>query len=572
MSSSDVLIQDSINHGRVDHHIDNHRIDPSRADHRSASHIATPHFASKTSAEVRQALLNKQEIALVDVREEALFAQSHPLFAVNISLSKLEIESYNRIPRLNTPIVLYDNGEGDAWLAAQRLQQLGYQKVYLLEGNLAGWQAAGGELFQDVNVPSKSFGELVETHRQTPSLSASEVKQLLDEQADLIILDARRFDEYHTMNIPGSISVPGAELVLRSQNLAKNPTTPIIVNCAGRTRSIIGTQSLVNAGIQNPVYALRNGTIGWTLAGYALEHQQARQFSKVNESQKKQAARQATQVARKAGVKNVTLAEVQTWLADLKRTTYLFDVRTVEEYEAGHLPLSRCTPGGQLVQETDHFAAVRGARIVLIDNSDRTRANMTASWLAQMGWDSYVISDLSAAQLNQTGAWQPKTAPIPNVTDIEPAQLQQWIQQDAAHTVILDVTASSNYLKQHIPGAWFILRGQISKDIHNVPNLKQAQRIVISCGSSLLARFAATELQAHVQQPIYVLNGGNQAWQKHGYATETTAHLASRLIDRYQRPYEGTQNSSDAMQAYLDWEYGLVQQLSNDGTHGFFVI
>ena len=61
--------------------------------------------------------------------------------------------------------------------------------------------------------------------------------------------------------------MPGAELVLRARELAPDPATRIIVNCAGRTRSIIGTQSLINAGIENPVSALRNGTIGWTLAG-----------------------------------------------------------------------------------------------------------------------------------------------------------------------------------------------------------------------------------------------------------------------------------------------------------------
>jgi hypothetical protein len=41
---------------------------------------------------------------------------------------------------------------------------------------------------------------------------------------------------------------------------------------------------------------------------------------------------------------------------------------------------------------------------------------------------------------------------------------------------------------------------------------------------------------------------------------------------RYRRPYEGTDASAEKMQAYLDWEYGLVEQLKRDGTHGFFVI
>ncbi len=207
------------------------------------------------------------------------FAEAHPLFAANLPLSpRIELEAWTRIPRRGTSIVVYDDGEGLAQRAAQHLIELGYTDVGLLEGGLAGWRDAGGELFRDVNVPSKAFGELVESKRHTPSLSAQEVKALLDSKADVVVLDARRFDEYNTMSIPGGISVPGAELALRVRALAPDPSTRVIVNCAGRTRSIIGTQSLVNFGIPNPVAALRNGTIGWTLAGQSLEHGQARRF------------------------------------------------------------------------------------------------------------------------------------------------------------------------------------------------------------------------------------------------------------------------------------------------------
>ena len=151
----------------------------------------TPSFA-----EIRQALLDRQELALVDVREEAPFAQAHPLFAANIPLSKLELEVFSRIPRRDTAVTLYDDGEGLADIAQQRLKALGYSDVKLLEGGLQGWRQAGGELFIDVNVPSKAFGELVEHQRATPSLAAEEVKALLDSQADVVVLDARRYDEY----------------------------------------------------------------------------------------------------------------------------------------------------------------------------------------------------------------------------------------------------------------------------------------------------------------------------------------------------------------------------------------
>ena len=155
-----------------------------------------------------------------------------------------------------------------AWCAqaADRLTALGYTDVRQLDGGLQAWQAAGYEVFQDVNSYAKAFGELVESRRHTPSLPADEVAALIASKANIAVLDVRRFDEYATMNIPGSVSVPGAELVLRAGRAAPDPATTIIVNCAGRTRSIIGTQSLINAGVANRVVALRNGTIGWTLA------------------------------------------------------------------------------------------------------------------------------------------------------------------------------------------------------------------------------------------------------------------------------------------------------------------
>jgi len=407
--------------------------------------------ASVTPYEVRTALLLRQEIALLDLRREALFATGHPLFAANLAASRIDLEAEVRLPRKDVPIVLYDDGEGLVTHAAETFARLGYTDVRRLEGGLGGWQEAGYELFQDVNSYSKAFGELVEARRHTPSLPAEDVAALIEEKADIAILDARRPDEYATMNIPGSLSAPGAELVLRAPQAAPDPDTTIIVNCAGRTRSIIGAQSLINAGIDNRVVALRNGTIGWTLAGQTLEHKADRH---AQGGDARIAQSRARAVAYKAGVRHIVPDQAAILERDTARTLYRFDVRTAEEYAAGHIPGFRHYPGGQLVQETDMAAPVRGARIVLTDDKS-VRADMTASWLAQMGWE------------------------------------------------------------------------------------------------------------------VYVLEGGYDG------ALEIGPPLALPKPDpahRYRRPYEGTDVAEKAMQAYLDWEYGLVEQLRRDGTHGFYVI
>ena len=406
---------------------------------------------SATPQEIRTALLLRGEVALLDLRHEAQFATGHPLFAANMAADRIALEAETRLPRMNAPIVLYDNGEGLVPAARESLARLGYSNVRELAGGLKAWRDAGYELFEDVNSYAKAFGELVEHRRHTPSLPADDVAALISSGADIAILDVRRFDEYATMNIPGSVSVPGAELVLRAARAAPDPATTIVVNCAGRTRSIIGTQSLINAGVPNKVVALRNGTIGWTLAKLTLEHGANRRGAIGAFDGAENGARD---VAYRAGVRRLSTSDFAALQGETNRTLYRLDVRDAEEYTAGHLPGFRHYAGGQLVQEIDMAAPVRGARIVLTDDKG-IRADMTASWLAQMGWEVYVRDGGYDRALE---AGPPLLLPKP----------------DPSH--------------------------------------------------------------------------------------------------RYRRPYEGTEVAEKAMQAYLDWEYGLVEQLRRDGTHGFYVI
>ena len=535
---------------------------------------------------VRDSLLKKKEIALLDVREEDPHAQSHPLFAANFPLSRIEQDAYSKLPRRDVQIVTFDGGEhsnvelSDAYLAAKRLVQLGFSNVSVFAGGLKAWADAGGELFIDVNVPSKSFGELVESKVHTPSLSAEEVKALIDAQADVVILDARRYDEYNTMNIPTSTSCPGAELVLRVAELAPRPETRVIVNCAGRTRSIIGTQSLINAGIPNQVNALRNGTIGWTLAGQALDHGQTRKYSDVSPQTKRVAAQRARDVADRAGVKRASMSDLEAWRHQSSRTTYFFDTRAPEEFFTGHIPGFRSTPGGQLVQETEMVAPTRGARILLVD-SDGVRANMTASWLAQMAWDVYVLDDVQTTDFNEKGHWQAVMPDLPSVSAISVSALSATLPDTSGKestsvmdTLVIDLAKHAEYVRGHIPGARYVLRSQFKDALKDLPC---AKLYVLTCPDGTQSTFAFEEikqlLSASFNAQVAVLTGGTSAWKSAGHELQSGGtHLVSPQIDRYKRPYEGTSVSREAMQAYLDWEFGLVEQLGRDGTHHFWVL
>lgn len=522
-------------------------------------------------SQLHQALREGQEVALVDLREEGAFATGHPLFAANLALSKLELEVQDRIPNRQIAITLYDNGEfyderrGErkTTRAAALLKSLGYRNIALLAGDLAGWKEAGGEIFIDVNAPGKAFGEWVEHHYKTPSLTADEVQALQEKGANVAVLDVRRFDEFQAMSIPGGVSVPGGELALRLRDVVPDKKTQIIVNCAGRTRSIIGTQSLINAGFTQPVAALRNGTIGWTLAGKTLAHQEHAHYPALSEDSRRIALKGAQALAIRAGVRSVTLSQIHEWQQDPQRTLYLFDVRTAEEYRAGHLTGARHVPGGQLIQETDHYATVRGARVVLAD-SDGVRARMAASWLAQMNWEVYV-AEFKEEDFAEQGDWKAQVAPAPAVESVTPEQLQHWLAEGS--TGVIDLTTSANFRNRRIPGAVWTTRGNIPQVIAAQP---EKTRWVVTCTSGLLARYAVTEVAALTGKETYLLEKGTVGWINAGESLERGESVyLENAQDRYQRPYEGTAVSAQAMQDYLDWEYGLVAQLEKDGSHGF---
>ena len=570
----------------------------------AASVLPVPRPVPTMPAETVRAWLRQgRELALLDMREEDPFAQAHPLWAAQMPVGRLPLDAAWRLPRRDVTVVLYDDGEGLAEPAARRLQGLGYSAVHLLEtdargSGLGAWRAGGGELFRDVNVPSKAFGELVEHERQTPSLPAEEVAALLRSGADVVVLDARRLDEFQTMSIPGGTSVPGAELVLRVRDLAPDPRTRVIVNCAGRTRSLIGTQSLINAGLPNPVAALRNGTIGWTLAGLALDQGQQRQFSAGPPGHLAWAQARARALADSAGVQRLDEGQLQRWRAAPNRSTYCWDVRTPAEYADGHLPGFGSAPGGQLVQETDVFAAVRGARIVLVDGgaaADGVRAPMTAHWLAQMGWQVGWLADADPADFTETGPGQPPALALPDVPLVDARTLAQelGIAPDAEHaaepssaaTRVLDLSTSAQHAAAHLPGAHWALASQLGTVLAAASSTTAAStpatpvRWVLACQDGRLSAWAAAQAGAETGPGastgtgLRVLQGGLAAWRAAGLPVEAgTAGLLSPRIDRYRRPYEGTDAPRAAMQAYLDWEFGLVGQLAADGTHRFAVL
>jgi hypothetical protein len=93
-------------------------------------------------------------------------------------------------------------------------------------------------------------------------------------------------------------------------------------------------------------------------------------------------------------------------------------------------------------------------------------------------------------------------------------------------------------------------------------------RILLTDDMGVRADMTASWL-AQMGFETYVLDGGYDGSLETGPPKVLPKPDPSQ---RYRRPYEGTDVDPRAMQAYLDWEHGLVEQLRRDATHGFLVI
>ena len=501
------------------------------------------------------------ELAFIDVREQGVHSQGHPFFATPLPLSRLELRAKILMPNMSVRIVLLDQGPQTALaeLAAQRLDDLGYRNIQIITGGVTAWREAGLELFSGVNVPSKAFGEIVEQTYATPHISAERLKEKLDAGQDIVVLDSRPYEEYHKMSIPGGIDMPGAELVHRVFEKVPDPQTEIVVNCAGRTRSIIGAQSLINAGIPNPVAALKDGTMGWYLAGFDLAHNAQATGQPPSLEAEQKALELAGNVGRRFGVTFIDRLKLGQMMQDQERSLFILDVRTKEEFEAGHTIGARHAPGGQLVQATDEYIGVKNASIVLTDNNN-IRAIMTASWLIQMNWPHvYVLENALALPLEIDPPKQPELTPYQTLTALE----LDAVLTSGDSVAVLDLATSPGYSAGHIPGAYWIIRSRLKTDLTRMPPVGF---VIVTSDDGRLAHLAAEEISTLLPNAIIrVLEGGTQAWKTAGVALETalTAPL-SKTDDVWYKPYDQGADVKKRMREYLTWEVGLLDQLARD--------
>ena len=522
---------------------------------------------------LKEWLHDGKEIALLDVREHGQYGEEHLFYVVNIPYSKLETEAARLVPRKSVRLVLIGDTKSElSNKAFIRLNAQGYEDIHVLEGGMPAWKQAGYEVFAGVNLPSKAFGELAEHAFNTPRITAAELNQKIINKENIIVLDGRPLTEYKKMSIPTAVCCPNGELPLRIDELAPNPETTIVINCAGRTRSIIGAQTLINLGIPNKVLALENGTQGWYLADFKLNHGETKKYpEQINLDAIHIRKERAKKLAEKHQVKFVGAQIVETWLNEKDRTTFLCDVRTPEEYASGTVTGAQHTPGGQLVQATDQYVGIRGARLVLIDN-EGVRAPAMASWLAMLGWEVAVwenaFNESERIGLATTSAQQKKVTGIDNEGHgFKIIKANEIAEQLNKGVKLIDLRPSMKYRESHIKGSIWSIRPVLNKLTKQI----SGQSVLILAEDLETAKLAAKDLKELNVKEISLNLDTPKEWNQASLPLESTEYIPadSECIDYLFFVHDRHDGNKAAARQYLAWEMNLLAQIDEKERNGF---
>lgn len=509
--------------------------------------------------ELRTLLEAGADLIVADASEGDDYAGGHISVSVPVPASEVELRLADVAARPDVPIVFTSSTPGVGAQAAKLARRAGYTDVRVLEGGNPGWVAAGYRLITNLNALSKALGEYVERRYGTPRVSVDELRAKIDAGEDIVVLDTRPYDEYHAISIPGGIDAPGPELLYRAYDQVRRPTTQVVINCAGRTRAILGAQTLINAGFPNPVVSLENGTTAWLLAGHQPGRGDTAVAGPPTGDNRARAARAAHDVARRFGVREIGRAELDALRATAgERSLYLFDVRTPEEYADGHLAGTRSVPGGQLVQKTDYYIGSRHGRVVLVDDEHGVRARTTAAWLIQLGLPDVAVYLFGDEEVVSGAVPSPPQADAAVSIGVE--ELAQRLDGPVPRPLVIDLEPARPYVlvRHHIPNSVYARRSSLARLLAYVPDDVE---LVFTSADGRLAALAAAE----VTRPARALAGGTQAWRDSGRPVDVGSGQDA-LDENEALPAPPTLAQRRAhLDWYVAWGDHIVEELEQDG-------
>jgi len=496
--------------------------------------------------------------ALLDVREEGQFGEGHPFLAVNCPYSLFEQWVSRLVPSTWAPTILIDDGDGVAMRAAELMAVMGYTHVSCVDGGIPAWRLQGLNLYKGVNLPSKTLGEWVEHQEIIQRISPAQLAEWQSTKTPFYFFDCRPPNEYSKMCVPGAQCVPNGELAHRLAAVVKDESTPIVLTCAGRTRGLIGAAGLNRVGVGNPVYALENGTQGWSLAGLSLlRNQTPAELPTMDESHLAISRAKADALIDREQLDCIGVDEFTELARDKIRMVFLVDVRSATEFAAGHLPGATHAWGGQIVQALDLVVGVRHATVVLTDDTG-LRAAVAAVWLRCLGYETFIMRDTQSLELPPH--WRQMAPILPNAHAlplVEPVHAVALCQSGQVHLV--DLRHSQAYRRLHIPNSIWANRA-------NLDRIPKDKPLILCSDRTDLAQRVAQDLQAMGLSVQGQVSGGVDAWRDAGVSLETSPDVPSdaECIDFLFFVHDRHDGNLESAKRYLAWEQGLMAQLDDD--------
>ncbi len=507
------------------------------------------------------------ELALIDVREELIFSQSHLLLARSVPLSRFELKFARLVPRRATRIVLCDDDDGLAARAAAILSRNGYTDLAILAGGVAAWGAAGFELFSGVNVPSKAFGEYIEHAKRHAEHRGRRAGTAAFATAPTSSCStAGRSTNMSRVSIPTATNVPGAELVLRAREIAPSPETH-----GGRQlrrphpqhhRRAIADQC---RRCRTRSWRLRNGTMGWSLAGFACESRQkpprAGRFASDARLGATSGATRGAKLRRRAH-RSPDARSLARGRANARFTSSTCAIPP--NTKPAMWPARSRRPAANWCRRPINMSA-RSARASCWSTMPRSAPPMTASWLRQMGFaDVFVLAeagtetgwpDAPVLRSRSAAATPPSTAP----------RSASCSSGNAA--TVVDLSLSRDYLARHIPGAWFAIRTRLERGAR-----KRFRCTARWCSPP---RMACWRVWRCPKRPPWSI--GRCAFSPAAMPRGRRPGMPSRPKPRWPTtpsingasPTNARGDTKAAMSEYLAWETDLLPRIERDGSLKF---
>lgn len=514
-----------------------------------------------TAQAAKSLIHGASECALLDIREHGQYGEGHPFLSVHCPYSDLEQSVQRLVPNTQVPVILMDDGDGLSEQAAAQLHAMGYTHILVLQGGAPAWQRTGYTLFKGVNLPSKTLGEIIEHHDHPQVITPPTLHAWQEEGRTLHFFDCRPPNEYAKMTIPGAQCVPNGELAHRLAAVVPDDTNPIVVTCAGRTRSLIGAAGLGRLGLKNPIYAVENGTQGWALAGLSLQRGNALPEMPGLTAEQTQISRQrADALIAAQALHCIDTTHFLQLAQDSSRTLYLVDVRSVAEFAKEHLSGAEHAWSGQIAQAADLTIGVRRARVVLSDDTGM-RAAMAALWLRAVGYEVYILRETASSAL--PADWRQHRPAMPqrsHLNRLSATQTAKLLQDQAAG--LLDIRNSQDFRKNHIEGACWASRARLQQVLRDLP---KDQALVLISSDPVAAAYTAQDVTKHGHSVVGMLDGGAVDWQAGGLQLVASAQTPADAdcIDFLFFVHDRHDGNLESARQYLAWETGLIAQLDD---------